>query len=151
MRVYYTLVRSRTPVVNPETLFQLVAASNHRIEVLGMDISCQGNTPANAPPVFDLLTQSDAGNSGTSPTTLTPQLVDRGQDETIQGAAAAYDGSSPTEPTPGVRIWEESIHEQGTLQWRPPRPFVVKGGERIGLRYKRATFVAVSVTIYCEE
>jgi len=158
-RVEFMLVRSRTPKSNPETLFQLVAAANHRVTILGADISLQGNTPANAPVVFQWFIQTDAGVFGTDPTTLTPQKNDRGYDEAIQTTFNAYDGESggppatpdATEPTGTTKIAEFSIHEQGIFPWTPRFSFVVKGGERVGFKYARATFVPVSVTLYCTE
>jgi len=152
MRLQFTLVRSRTPARNPETLFQLIAAANHRVTILGADVSLQGSTPGTAPVVFQFLIQTDAGTPGTSPTTLTPQKNDRGYDETIQTTFSAFDGTgSPANPAGTTKIAEFSLHEQGLFPWRPPFPFVVKGGERIGLNYARASFVPVSVTLYCEE
>lgn len=158
MRVQFTLVRpSFTPGDNPETIVQLLAAANHRCEIVAMDLSLQGTVPANAPVVFDFVTQSDAGTPGsgaydfTVATGAPPQKTDRGIDEVIQTTFTAFDGSGPTEPTLGAQLCEFSLHEQAYTHWRPPFPLVAKGSERIGLRFKRATFVPVSVTLYCEE
>lgn len=152
MRVQFTLVRSRTASANPETLFQLLAGTNHRCTIIGMDIGLQGIVPAAAPVVFDFIVQADAGTPGAGATTLTPQKNDRGIDETIVTSFTCFDDiGTSVEPTPGVSLCEFSLHEQGYTHWRPPFPFVAKTAERIGFRYKRDADCAVSLTLYCEE
>lgn len=148
MRIDFYLSVSVTPGVNPETLIQIEAAANHRIEVLGMDIGLGGSTPATTPIPLDWIIQSDGG---TNPTALTAQKADRGYDEAIQGTFKGYDGGTATEPASGATLCALSLHQQGSLPWRPPFPLVAKGAERIGLRYKSATFVAVNLTLYCRQ
>ncbi len=151
-RVNFTLVRpSYTPDANPETIMQILAGTNHRVVIAGADISLQGTTPSNAPVIFDFLVQTTAGTAGSGATTVAEVLQDRGQDEDPELTITCYDGSGAAEPTASSVIAEFSIHEQGTFPWRPEKPIIVKTAERVGLRYKRATFVAVSVTLYCEE
>ena len=151
-RVNFTMVRpSYTPDANPETLFQLLAASDHRCLITGADVSLQGTTPSAAPVVFDFLIQSTAGTAGSGATSLAGVLQDRGIDEGIEATFTAYDGSGEAEPGASTVIHEFSVHEQGTFQWRPDKPIIVKTIERVGMRYKRAAFVPVSVTLYCEE
>ena len=149
MRIDFYLAVSVTPGVNPETLVQIEAAANHRIEVLGMDIGLGGSTPATTPIPLDWIIQT---NGGTNPTALTAQKQDRGYDETITGTFQGYDGGTAVEPTDdGAILCALSLHQQGFLPWRPPFPLVAKGAERIGLRYKSATAVAVNLTLYCRQ
>lgn len=141
---YYAAI-SRTPTVNPETLFQILAPSNHKVAILGADISCRGSTPATTPIMFDWLIQTSAGTA----TALTGQLNDRGADETIQ---STLQKTFTSEPTAGNSLIQFSLHQQGTFPWRPLNgPILVKGGERVGLRYNSGTFVPVLVTVYLQE
>ena len=160
MRVEFTLVRSARgagtdngrPNANPETLLQLIAASNHRCNVLGADVSLQGTDPSAAPVMFQFLVQDDAGTPGGGATALVGVKNDRGYDETIQTTFAAFDVAASAEPgDSGVVVAEFSVHEQGTFQWRPPMALTVKTAERLGFTWNRATYVDVSVTLYCEE
>lgn len=136
-----------TPTANPQTLFQLLAPSNHRVMIWAWDISFSGSTPATAPVPYDWAIQTTAGSASA----LTPQYQDRGIDET---KLATLQKTFTAEPTFSATLIEQSLHQQATELWRPPTiefPIIVKGGERVGLRYKSGTFVPVTLVIYVEE
>lgn len=151
-RVGFYLTSSVTTgdLANPRTLVQIQAAADHRITILGLDIGLQGATPATTSVPIDFVIQTGSGTGGAA---VVPQKVDRGYDESILGTFLEF-GSGDTEPTldsPAKILIEWSIHQQGHAFYRPPRPIVIKGGERVGLRYKSGTSVAVSWTLHCEQ
>jgi hypothetical protein len=140
----YTATNTHLPNVNPRTLFQIRPPNNQRVKLWGIDLGLQGSTPATAPVPFDILLQTTAGTA----TALTGQTRDRGTDESIQ-ADMWKDFSA--EPTASTILIEFSVHQQGLFPWRPPFPVIVKGGERVGFRYKSGTFVTVSFTVHLSE
>lgn len=143
MLKYYAQV-SVTPTVNPQTLFQVSVPSGQKVAINGADISLQGSTPASTPIPLEWLIQTSAGNSSK----LTAQKQDRGADETVQATLLKSFTSEPSGTTVLVSF---SLHQQSTGLWRPPTPMIVKGGERVGLRWTSGTFLPVSVTVYLEE
>lgn len=142
MRYYaYNL---HTPNANPRTLFQVLAPANQRITIHGGDFGLGGSDPSTAPVLFDWLLQTTAGTASA----LTPQYQDRGIAET---KLATLQKDFTAEPTASSILIYFTIHQQGTYLWRPVFPIVVGGGERVGLRYNSATFVAVTFTLFIEE
>jgi hypothetical protein len=143
--VKFNLRVARTPVANPETLFQFLAASNHRALLLGIEIMPQGVTAGVAPVIFDIVTQSDAGTASSG--TFVKDLPAAA--ETIQASAQV---TFTAEPTLGSILHEFSLHQQGSRLWLPPTgPMIIPGSQRIGLRYKSGSFVAIDVMAYFEE
>lgn len=140
----YTATNTHLPNVNPRTLFQITAQNNQRAKIWGVDLGLQGSTPATAPVQFDWLIQATAGTANS----LTGQKRDRGFDETIESPMFK---DFTAEPTAGDILVEFSVHQQGLFPWRPPWPLIVKGGERVALRYKSGTFVTVSFTVHVSE
>lgn len=149
-RVAFTLTNTQTPSANPQTLVQLLAASNIRITILGLDIGFGGATPAEAPIRLDWVLQT---NAITSPTVLTAQKNDRGYEESIAGTFNAHNANM-TAPTGTTVIQTFSLHPQGHAFWRPPTPLIVHGGgtpERLGLRHHGTNYYSVTWTLYCEQ
>lgn len=140
----YYAYDTHTPDANPRTLFQVLAPANQRITIYGGDFSLGGADPSTAPVLFDWLIQTTAGTASA----LTPQYQDRGIAET---KLATLQKDFTAEPTAGSILIYFTIHQQGTYLWRPVFPIVVGGSERIGLRYRSATFVAVTFTLFIEE
>ncbi len=140
----YYCYNTVTPNANPRTLFHVLAPTNHRITIWGLDIGMKGSTPATAPVPLDWCIQSTAGTGSA----LAPQYQDRGIDD---AKLATLTKDFTAEPTFGAILIEFPMHQQAVVLWRPPYPIIVKGGERVGLRYKSATFVPVTFTIYVEE
>jgi hypothetical protein len=140
----FTAVKTKLPDANPRTLFQALAPAQTRVHIFGAEIGLRGSTPATTGIWFDWLIQTSAGTSSE----LTGQKRDRGADESIQ--TTLYQDFT-AEPTAGAVLINFSIHQQSQYPWRPSFPIIVKGGERVGLRYKSATYVEVVLTIYMEE
>lgn len=149
MRYYaYNL---HTPDANPRTLFQVLAPANQRITIYGGEFGLGGADPSTVPVLFDWVLQTTAGTASA----LTPQYQDRGIAETklatLQKDFTAEPTLSTVTDAAGDIYIYFTIHQQGTYLWRPPFPIVVGGGERVGLRYRSATFVAVTFTLFIEE
>ncbi len=140
----YTLIDTVTPTANPQTLFQVLAPTNQNVRIHGVDLTLQGSTPASAPIPFDWLIQTTAGTGSTA----TAQKQDRGQDDSIR---AGLQTDFTSEPTAASVLIVFSVHQQASAFWRPPFPIIAKGSERLALRYKSATFVPLSFTVYLEE
>jgi len=140
----FTATHVHVPNADPRTLLQIHAPQDEEIKILRGEITLQGSQPASTPILFDWVIQSTAGTA----TTLTPQKNDRGQDEEIKCKLwKDFTG----EPSAGDTVWQGFIHQQGAWPWTPAFPLKVKGGERLGLRYRSGTFVAVSFTFYLAE
>jgi len=142
MKFYVT--ETKTPTSNPQTLIQVLAPTNTRVRILGAEIGLRGSTPATTPIAFDWVIQTSAGTS----TAITGQKRDRGCDESIR-ATILTDFSA--EPTGTTQVVTFSMHQQAMYPWRPRIPILVKGGERVGLRYRSATYVETVLTLYVEE
>ncbi len=141
----FNLRVDRTPDGNPETLFQFLAASNHRALLLGIEIMPQGVTAGVAPVLFDVVTQTDAGTASSG--TFVKDLP--AASETIQASCQV---TFTAEPTLGSIIHEFSLHQQGSRLWTPPGgPMIIPGSQRIGFRYKSGSFVNCGVFAYFEE
>lgn len=140
----YYVYNTLTPNNNPRTLLQISAPTNQRVRIVGAEIGLGGSTPASPAVLFDWCIQNTAGTSSAA----TPQYQDRGIDET-RLATLAKDFT--TEPTLVATLIGFPIHQQGTYPWRPPFPIIVKGAERVGLRYRSGNFVPVTFTVYIEE
>ncbi len=112
-----------------KTLLQLVAATNHRVKVLGFGISFKGVTAADPPILVQLVRQTGAGTM--SALTLKKKL-NLGA-ETIQTTAQH---TATAEPTPVDILWAKEIHPQGGShrEWFPyGEELILIGGERLGL------------------
>ena len=139
-------VESRTTATNPETLIQIITATNQRCLVHAISVQPQGSTAAVAPWEFDLLVQTTAGTSGSAVTFIKsyPQAA-----ESLQTTGAK---TFTAEPAASNVIHSFSTHPQSPFLWRPPRgPLVIPGNTRVGLRFNSATSSAVKFCIYLEE
>lgn len=140
----YYCTNTHTPNANPRTLFQAYIAAGQRLKIYQLDISLQGSTPATAPVLMDWIIQTTAGTASS----LTAQKQDRGIGETIQGS---FTKDFTAEPTAGATLIPFSLHQQATWPQRMPFEIIVKGDERVGLRYRSSTYVPVTYTVYVEE
>ncbi len=148
-RVNFTVNAAVTPANNnPSCLFQALAAANHRITILALDIGVQGGTPSTAPILMDWSLQTSAGTGGDA---ATARYNDRGIDEVAEGTFLDGPWDSGLEPTASTVICRFQCHEQGTVRWVPPFPIIVKGGERVGLNYRGTNYKAVSFTVHMAE
>jgi len=138
-----------TPICNPCTLVQLVAAANQRVLVTACEMDPLGSTGASVPLKFVWRVQTDAGclvDASGNLVKTPPQAA-----ETIQ-TGALYRSGAGAEPTAGDDIDGFALHQQGARVWVPRQgPLVMPGGTRLGLVYVQATYVACNFRVYCEE
>jgi hypothetical protein len=111
-----------------KTLLQVVAASNHRIKILGIEVYFKGIVGTDAPIRVRILRQTTAGTMSS----LTPVKNCDGDDETLQTTAQH---TATAEPTAGdiLKTWE--VHPQTGLVFLFPmgQEIIVKGGGRLGV------------------
>lgn len=116
--------------VNPMTVLQVLAASNHRAQVTEWGVSFDGLDPVGAKILVKLCVQSTAGTSGVA---LTLEKAHSGDPETIQTTALEdIDGTQPT--LTRVLDWHY-VHPQGSYVWQAPYEgaWDAVGGARIGI------------------
>lgn len=119
-----------------KTLLQLVAASNHRIALLGFSISFDGVASDAAPIQVDILRQTTAGTMSSA----TPVKEDPGCDETIQTTAQK---NATAEPTAGDVLRRYQVHPQVGIEIKfgADEEIIIPGGGRLGLRVTAAATV----------
>jgi hypothetical protein len=128
-----------------ETIIQLVAASNHRIRVLGWGVFFDGTSATGEPVQVRLLRQTSAGTSSA----LTP-VANIPITETIQ-TTALQDFSA--EPSASDVLDVIECHPQGGYEkWFPPGyEILVAGGARIGIECTAPAIVNVRAKFFFEE
>ena len=116
-----------------ETVLQLVAASNHRIKILGWGISFNGLVVTEEPIKVILKRSSTAGTSAAG----TVVQVDDSIAETLQTAARI---TFTAEPTVGDELETKFVHPQGWFEKVYPegKEIIVGGADRIGLEVTTA-------------
>jgi len=129
-----------------KTILQLVAASNHRVLVKEFSVSFDGVDNTAEPILVQLLIQSDAGTMSS----LTPQKLNQGDDETLQTTAQH---TATAEPTGTTEIMGEQVHPQGGYTWQAPYggEIVINGGDRLGLVTTAAVDVNAKARFVFEE
>ncbi len=119
-----------------KTLLQVVAATNHAVEIAEVAIAFHGTSATAEPILVELLRQTTAGTM----TSLTPVKGDDGVSDTLDTTAQH---TSTSEPTAGdiLRAW--TIHPQFGIVYQPSvdAKIVVPAGGRVGLRVTAAADV----------
>lgn len=112
-----------------KTILQVVAASNHRVKVLGWGVYFDGVSPTEAPVVVDLQRQTSAGTM----TSLTPTKNNDSDDETLQTTAQH---TATSEPSSGDSLKKIEVHPQTGYEWIAPfgQEVIIKGGGRLGIK-----------------
>ncbi len=112
------------------TVLQLIAAANHRVLVSEISISIKGVVNTDAPVLFQVLRQTNAGTGGDA---ITANATGGDYDETIQ--TIGLKDIDTTEPTGAVELMGEEVHPQGGYTWQAPfgKEIVVEGGGRLGI------------------
>jgi hypothetical protein len=139
------IYRNNISISTQQTIFQLIAASDHRVKILEVGVSFAGTSSSAEPADIVLQRQSSAG-SGSSAATVTK--LDDSLAETLQ--TTGIQGFS-SEPTSGDIVGSWHTHTQGGLIWRPPGKLIVGGGDRLGLRITIASATATNAYILFEE
>jgi hypothetical protein len=143
-RVNTSEIASGTSV---KTLLQVLAASNHRILIHEISVSCKGQTSTDAPLKVEVLRQTTAGTM----TSLTPVKECTADDETLQVTAQH---TASAEPTASDILIVEEVHPQGgAFTWMAPfgKPIVVIGGARLGIRVTAGVSISVVARMRGEE
>ena len=117
-----------------ETVLQLVAATNHRVALLGWGISFNGVSVTEEPIKVILKRSSTAGSSSAG----TVVQVDDSLAETLQTASRI---TFTAEPAAGDELETKFIHPQGWFEKIYPegKEIIVGGADRIGLEVTTAT------------
>jgi len=133
-----------------KTALQVVAASNHRVKVLGFAIFFKGTSATDTPVKFRILRQTDAGTStgGTAGTHLSKN--NDGDDETVQ---TTVNINASVEPTPGNVLEVGEIHPQTGARWFYPlgQEMIIKGAGRVGVELTAAQNQTVVVAADLDE
>lgn len=130
-------------VTGAKTFVQIIAAAQQRVLIHRIFISGSGIITTAAPVPLELLLQTTAGTV----TSVTPTKINSGDNETLQ-VTAGKDASA--EPTASTIKWARFWHPQTAYDLFFPRPFVIIGGERLGLRQNAAAGAADNITICVE-
>lgn len=145
--VNFTYEVTVTPSNNPETIAQFLAPTNQRVKLTAIEVIPLGSTGATAPITWGLAIQDGAGTSADDSSSLqkTPPLAD----ETIQTTVRK---TFTAEPSGNSYIHTFGSHQQAPRTWMPPDgAIVIEGGDRVGLRYRSATFVNATYRFHLEE
>jgi len=146
---FYLTTSLATLTHAPQCLLRITAPTNQRIAVLGVDVGLRDDTPTTSPFEFAWKVISTIE---TKTDDFTARAQDRSLDETIQGTFVGYNTAGYTEPTYTSVLCYFSLHQQGSMQWRPPFELIVKGGESLGFCYTGSTLdTPVNFTVYCSE
>lgn len=124
------------------TLMQLVAATNHRVEVIEIGISFDGINNTHKPIDVDVLRQTSAGTSSA----LTLHKADDSLGDSFDVTALKTFTAEPTDGALIPRPWH--VHPQTGLIYPVPSdaPIWIGAGDRLGLRVLAAN--AVEATAY---
>lgn len=129
-----------------KTVLQLVAAANHRVQVLEWSVAFDGTSTTAEPVLVELLRQTTAGTMSA----LTPVKMDDSLSETLQTTAQH---TATAEPTAGDVLRRIEVHpQQGFVQeFGLGNEIIVGGGDRVGIRCTAPAVVNVVAGIrFCE-
>lgn len=121
-----------------KTVLQLVAATNHRVKLLGWGVFFDGTSTTAEPVQIRLLRQTTAGTM----TALTPTKRDDSIADTLLTTAQH---TATAEPTAGDVLDALECHpQQGFKEWYPMgAEVIIGGGDRLGLE------VTAPATVNC--
>jgi len=129
-----------------KTVLQIVAATNHRVKVLGIELFFKGTSTTDTPVKVRILRQTDAGTTSAA----TPVANDNSIDETLQTTGRH---TATVEPTAGdvLKMWE--VHPQSGLIYCFPigEEIIVKGGGRLGVECTAAQAQTCAANFIFEE
>lgn len=130
-----------------ETLVQVVAPTNQRVNIHNVSITFNGTSATAEPVNVDFIIQDDAGTS----TNATPNTMDADISESVQSRFNHTFTAEPTTDT--TTLFSYLVHPQGGFVWVPPMPFplVVNGGARLGIKATAPAQVNAVVTVLGEE
>lgn len=111
-----------------KTVLQLVAATNHRVKVLGFGIYFDGVSTTAEPVQVRILRQTTAG-------TMTALTTFKRDDSIADTLLTTAQHTATAEPTAGDLIEAREVHpQQGWEVWYPQgSELIVGGGDRVGI------------------
>lgn len=124
-----------------KTILQLVAASNHRVLVPRISVSFEGVTATDPPIQVVIMKQTTAGTMSS----LTLVKDNDNDDETLQTTAQH---TATAEPTSSDIKETRLVHPQGNRDFGP---FIIPGGQRLGVVVTASVSIDCVVTALCEE
>jgi hypothetical protein len=129
-----------------KTIWELTAASNHRVLIHELLLFFKGTTVGNEPVTVELtrFAATGTGSSGTS------QKKDPDYSETIQASFKYNDTVEPSSQT-ALKTWY--IHPQSGMIYPLPinRLWPVPGGDLVGIRCTADDAVTVGLSVELEE
>lgn len=125
-----TIAERAEVAATPQTLIQVLAAANHRVQLLAWGVFFDGTTPTAEPVQIRLLRQTGAGTSVDAGAALVK--IDSSLPETLQTTARV---TFSAEPTPGDVLWAGEVHPQGGYEAQFPwgNEIIIPGGTRVGI------------------
>jgi hypothetical protein len=129
-----------------ETCIQLVAATNHRVALVGYGIGGRGTSNTDTPGVIDILRQTTAGTASA----LTVYKLD---DSIADSLVTTAQETFTAEPTAGDILRTHTVHPQAALDVRDAysREIIIGGSDRLGLRATYAQAQTVDAYMDFEE
>ena len=116
----------------PETLWQVLAAANHRVLLTMIDVMTKGSTGASASLEFDVCVQDD--NAGAMSENTDVFAIPPTPAETQQLTVYENDGTD-AEPTTSTFVDGFGLHQMNRMLWIPgDGPIEIVGGTRLGCR-----------------
>ena len=151
----YPINLALSAVSGPKTLLQIVAPTNQRVRVVRLNLNPLGSTPTSAQLDFDWVTQTDGGALTSDNAVRFKRPGDAGV-ETIQTSMLTFNapGAEPAIASPAPQHDIIAIHQMASLYWEPnpDEPLIVRGGQRLGLRYlSGAITLTLKGMLYLEE
>jgi len=129
-----------------KTIMQLVAATNHGVEVEELSISFNGTSNSATPILVQIARQTTAGTM----TSLTCVKDPDDFDETLQTTAQH---TATAEPTLGDILEAEYVHPQQGYTWYkgPGREIKIGGGDRLAIVVTAAASVSAAARMTYKE
>ena len=131
-----------------KTVIQLIAASGHRVTILGWGVFFDGTSAAAEPVQVDVIRQTSAGTGGDA---LTLQKFDDSiADALATTALSDIDGS---EPTGSVILDVAEVHPQAGYEIMYPfgQEIIIGAGDRVGIRCNAPAAVNVRAKVRFQE
>lgn len=127
-----------------KTVLQLIAASGHRVTVLGWGVFFDGTSASAEPVQVDVLRQTSAGTGGDA---LTLQKFDDSIADSL--ATTALDDIDGSEPTGSTILDMAEVHPQASYEVMYPfgQEIIIGAGDRLGIRCTAPAAVNVRAKI----
>lgn len=129
-----------------KTLLQLLAATNHAIEIIEIGIGFHGTSNTGEPILVNFMKQTTAG-------TMTALTLVKGDDSVADSFDTSASHTATAEPTAGDVLRSWPVHPQTGLVWQAhdKAPIVIKQGDRGGLTVTAGASVNADAYIVFEE